>query len=193
MRYAPDHKEATRARIVTAAARRFRRDGAGGAGIAGLMRELSLTHGGFYRHFDSKDQLFEEALAAAVDEMSAHMVAVAEAAPPGEAVPAMVAAYLSDAHCDHPDRGCPLAALGADIARLPRRHRDACRRLLVTYATRLAPYLPGSSPEARVQRASLLFSAMAGTLALARITSDPAARRQLLAAARAFHVGAARA
>jgi TetR/AcrR family transcriptional repressor of nem operon len=191
MRYAPEHKEATRARIVAAASRRFRQAGGAGAGIAGLMRELRLTHGGFYRHFESKDQLFEEALAAAADEMGALIAGRAEAAPPDARLRVIVDTYLSEAHCAHPEAGCPLAALGADITRLPRRSRDACQRLLWAYAARMASYMPGATLDARVERAALLFSAMAGTLTLARATSDAAARRRLLEAGRAFHAAAA--
>lgn len=187
MRYTREQVEATRARIVTAASRRFRAHGNPGAAIATLMRDLHLTHGGFYRHFASKDQLFEEALEAAVGEMSAHIVAAAEAGPPSRALAAIVSTYLSEAHCEHPDRGCPLAALGTDIARLPRRSRDVCHRLLMTYARRMARYMPGSTEADREQRAVVLFSGMAGTLTLARTVSDPQARAQLLEAARAIY------
>jgi len=120
VRYTREQVEATRVRIVTAASRRFRAHGNPGSAIATLMRDLHLTHGGFYRHFSSKDQLFEEALEAAVDEMGAHIAAAADTAPPSGALAAIVSAYLSEAHCEHPERGCPLAALGTDIARLPR-------------------------------------------------------------------------
>jgi TetR/AcrR family transcriptional repressor of nem operon len=187
MRYTREQVEATRARIVTAASRRFRAHGSPGAAIATLMRDLKLTHGGFYRHFTSKDQLFEEALDAAVEEMSAQMAAVAEAAPPSGARAAIITTYLSDAHCAHVERGCPLAALGTDIARLPRRSRDVCHRLLMAYARRMARYMPGATETEREQHATVLFSGMAGTLTLARTISDPVARARVLASARAFY------
>lgn len=186
-RYPPEHKERTRARIVAAASRRFRRTGGRAPGIASLMRDLKLTHGGFYKHFESKEHLFEEALQASILDVSRHMARVAEQAGPGTARDAIINAYLSEGHCAHPESGCPLAALGADIGRLPRRSRDACHRLLMTYAARMAAYLPGASHEERVGRAALLFSAMAGTLALARTMTDPAAQSRFLADARAFH------
>lgn len=187
MRYSPDHKERTRTRIVEAASRRFRQTGGQGSGIGLLMRDLKLTHGGFYKHFENKEQLFEEALQASVTEMSSHMVKVAERAGPNRALAAIIDAYLSDEHCAHSERGCPLAALGADISRLPRRSRDTCRRLLMEYAARLARYLPGASEEERDARAVLLFSAMAGTLTLARLVTDAKNRGQLLAQARDFY------
>ena len=187
MRYSREHKEATRERIVRAASRRFRTDGSAGPAIAGLMAELKLTHGGFYRHFSSKEQLFEEALEASVEEMSARMESIAAAAPAGGALPAIVDTYLSESHCANPGEGCPLAALGADIARLPRRSRDVCRRLLTRYATRLAAYMPGETHDARERYAVVLFTALAGTLTFARAVSDRQARARLLADARAFH------
>lgn len=191
-RYPADHKERTRARIVATASRRFRKRGGDATGIGPLMRELALTSGGFYKHFESKEQLFEEALQASVTEMGSHMIGLAEAAGPSEALAAIIDAYLSEGHCADPETGCPLAALGADISRLPRRSRDTCRLLLDAYAARLAKYVPGQSQEERECRAALLFSGMAGTLTLARSVTDATARARLLADARAFYRRASR-
>lgn len=188
MRYTREQVDATRQRIVAAASRRFREHGSPGAAIATLMRDLKLTHGGFYRHFTSKEQLFEEALDAAVEEMAAHIGRIADEAGPEQALAAIVEAYLSDEHCEHPGRGCPLAALGTDIGRLPRRSRDACHRMLMAYARRMARHMPGDTPEDREQQAVLLFSGMAGTLTLARTVSDGPRRRRLLADARTFYL-----
>ncbi len=189
MRYPPEHKEETRGRIVRAASRRFRANGGSGSAITSLMRDLRLTHGGFYRHFSSKDQLFEEALQASATEMSTQIAAVADGAPANEALRAIVTTYLSEAHCDNPSQGCPLAALGSDLTRLPRRSRDACHRILMGYASRMARYLPGADHEARERRAVLLFSSMAGVLTLARTISDRSERQRLLSDAVAFHLG----
>jgi TetR/AcrR family transcriptional repressor of nem operon len=191
-RYPSGHKERTRARIVGAASRRFRRTGGHASGIGPLMRELKLTHGGFYKHFESKEQLFEEALQASVTEMSDRMAGLADAAGPAAALDAIIDAYLSEGHCARPESGCPMAALGADISRLPRRSRDTCRGLLFAYAARLAQYLPGQSQEEREDLAALLFSGMAGTVALARTVTDTAARARLLADARVFYRRACR-
>jgi TetR/AcrR family transcriptional repressor of nem operon len=187
MRYPPEHKERTRARIVQAASRRFRQTGGQASGIGPLMRELELTHGGFYKHFESKEQLFEASLESAIAEMSDHIARVADEAGPAAARHAIITAYLSEEHCRHPERGCPLAALGADISRLPRRSRDTCRLMLMAYAARMAKYLPGASQDERETRAALLFSGMAGTLTLARTIADAGARSRLLADARTFY------
>lgn len=186
MRYPKEQKEATRLRVVNAAARRFREHGGRGAGIATVMKASGLTHGAFYKHFTSKEQLFEEALAASIDQMRSHLSTIADSAGP-DASGAIVDAYLSEGHCINPGQGCPLAALGAEITRLPRASRDACRRMLMEYARRMARYMPGPTEDARERRAVVVFSAMAGTLAFARSVTDPQERARLLFDARIFY------
>lgn len=193
MRYTADHKQHTRERIVRAAARRFRARGSTGAAIAGMMRELRLTHGGFYRHFPSKHALFTEALSSALDEVADRMDAAADSAPAGRAFEALVNTYLSTEHCAHPEAGCPVAALGAEIARLPRSQRASARQAIARYIKRVARHVPGATPLARERRAEVLFSAMAGTLSAARAESDETAREQLLLEARKFFATTGRA
>src|SRR5262245_55975207 len=100
----------TRRRIVRAAARRFREQGIAATGLADLMEAAGLTHGGFYKHFSSKDQLVAEATAEALGTLLEEMAAL-------PTVGAAVAAYLSPRHRDNPASGCPLAALGGELAR----------------------------------------------------------------------------
>src|SRR5712691_1764886 len=104
MRYPAEHKEETRERIVRAASRRFRRGGAG-VGIGQLMKTLNLTHGGFYRHFKSKDDPIAKA-------------------PPGRELQTIIETYLSDEHCVDPAGGCPVAALSQEVGR----HSPAVRK-----------------------------------------------------------------
>ncbi|HXG89836.1 MAG TPA: TetR/AcrR family transcriptional regulator [Vicinamibacterales bacterium] len=193
MRYTADHKQHTRERIVRAAARRFRARGSTGAAIAGMMRELRLTHGGFYRHFPSKHALFTEALSSALDEVADRMDAAADSAPAGRAFEALVNTYLSTEHCAHPEAGCPVAALGPEIARLPKAQRASARQSIARYIKRVARHVPGATPLARERRAEVLFSAMAGTLSAARAEADETAREQLLLEARKFFATAGRA
>jgi TetR/AcrR family transcriptional regulator, transcriptional repressor for nem operon len=185
MRYPAEHKEQTRARIVTAAARRFRRHGIG-AGIAGLMQELSLTHGGFYRHFKSKDRLLAEALAEAFDDVG-EKLRKAAAGSPGNEIGAVIDHYLSEVHCANPAQGCPIAALAADVARDSRSARVAMEHAVEGYLARFAPFCAGTTTEERHRNAFLLFSGMAGTLAAARVTADPSRRSSLLRSAREFY------
>src|SRR4030095_13775991 len=100
MRYSADHKQQTRERIVRAAARRFRTKGSEGAGIGDLMRDLRLTHGGFYRHFGSKEALVTEAFEQALKELGDRAIAAIERAPKGEEMLALIDAYLDLQHCD---------------------------------------------------------------------------------------------
>src|SRR5438552_16256101 len=108
MRYPAEHKEEIRERIVHTASRRFRRAGAG-VGIGQLMKTLKMTHGGFYRHFKSKDDLVVEALARGFQEMRARMAAGLAKAPPGHELEVIINSYLSEQHCADAAAGCPVA------------------------------------------------------------------------------------
>lgn len=191
MRYGPEHKQHTRERIVRAAARRFRSRGSEGAGIGDLMRDLRLTHGGFYRHFDTKDDLFIEAFEQGLREIGDRLVQAAERAPAGGALKAIIDAYLSPDHCDDAGAGCPVAALAADIARRPRAARAPFERALRAYIDRLERYVPARSAEARRRKAIALFTGMAGAMTVARAFGDERERRALLDGARAFYFDAA--
>ena len=114
-----------RARIVRAAARRFRSRGGEGAAIWDLMRDLRATHGGFYRHFDSKEDLFAEAFADGLEQVADRLVRAAEAAPGGGELKALIDAYLSPEHCDDVANGCPVAVLTAEVTRRPAATRRA--------------------------------------------------------------------
>src|SRR4051812_22028185 len=121
-RYAPDHKEATRRRMVETAGRRFKRDGVDGAGIATLVGDAGLTNGAFYGHFSSKDDL----IATVVSDQLARQLTTLESLPPGWApLEAFVREYLSPAHRDNPADGCPSAALLDEIARCDNTVREA--------------------------------------------------------------------
>ncbi len=187
MRYPAEHKEETRARIVAAASRSFRRRGGRGIGIAGLMEELDLTHGGFYRHFRSKEQLFAATLSASLEEMEAKLIAAAAGRDGMSALAAMIDAYLSPVHCADPAGGCPIAALGPEVPRHPEGVRRAYQRALGTYAQRMSRFLPGKTGEARTRNFYLLFGGMAGSLALARSMGEEKARGEVLRSARSFY------
>lgn len=182
MRYPADHKEETHDRIVQAASRRFRKAGAYVA-IHELMGALKLTHGGFYRHFRSKEDLFAQALDRALEDGASRMALVAEKAP-GHELEAIVRAYLSEAHCSDTAGGCPIAALMQDIARHPPRVRAALERALRRHAGRLSASLPGENGKERQRKALALFSGMAGVLSTARAVTDEELRRNLLEDAR---------
>ena len=111
MRYRPEHKAEVRRKIVKDASRRVRAEGLNGAAVAAVMRDTGLTHGGFYKHFENKDELLLESLSDAFRDIGDTLVRAAEQSPPGAAWKAIVKTYLSLEFCDHPERGCPLPAL----------------------------------------------------------------------------------
>jgi TetR/AcrR family transcriptional repressor of nem operon len=192
MRYTAAHKQQTRERIVRSAARRFRSRGGEGAGIGDLMRDLRLTHGGFYRHFDSKERLFAEAFEHSLKEVGDRVTKAIEQAPPGGELKALIDAYLDIEHCDNPAAGCPVAALASEVARRPRAARGPFLQALRSHIRRMAKYVPAASDEERREKAIALFSGMAGTLTVARAFTEARDRRAMLDGARKFYLAAAR-
>ena len=189
MRYPAEQKAETREKILSTAARSFREHGSEINGIGQVMKELGLTKGGFYRHFESKDDLYAAAVARAFEELSDRMVAVAEAAPKGAGLRAVIEHYLSARHLNAPGIGCPLAALASEIARQPLEVRKRINQSMLGYGERMLPYIPGRTVEEKRARVFILFSGMAGVLGRRpRTMADPQGRERMLAAARSFYV-----
>src|SRR5215470_15896812 len=105
MRYSTEQKAKSHESILSVAARSFRERGGDSSGIGTLMKKVGLTKGGFYRHFQSKDDLFVQAVARAFDEMGRGMVEVAKSAPEGQGLRAMIERYLSTPHANSPGMG----------------------------------------------------------------------------------------
>lgn len=193
MRYPKEHKSRTRQRIVEAAAKEFRAKGLDGVGVADLMAEAGLTHGGFYAHFASKDALIAEAcrqgLAATIDTLDFR----ARGAPPGDGLRTLVRTYLSRSHRDDPARGCILASLAGELARRPAATRHALDGELGRLIALIARELPAGDDAARRRRALAIASAMVGAIALARTVDDPAVSDAILEATRNFVLEAANA
>ena len=138
-------KAASHERIVKAASRRIRRDGIDNVSVAELMNQAGLTHGGFYRHFDSRDDLVAEAIDAALAQGSERVHAAAKLGG-ADALAAIIDAYLSRLHRDKPETGCAVAALPTDIARADARVRAAYSRQVRTYLDLLAELTPARDP-----------------------------------------------
>jgi TetR/AcrR family transcriptional repressor of nem operon len=184
MRYSHEHKAKNHERILSVAARSFREHGGDTSGIGTVMKKVGLQKGGFYRHFQSKDDLFVEAVARALDETGRGMEEVAKSAPEGHALQAIIERYLSLAHADSPGSGCVRAALGPEIARKPLAVRQRIEALLEAYRARLSPFMPGCTREEKMENCGLLFSSMAGVMMMVRVTTDPHKREQRLIEAR---------
>ncbi len=179
MRYEKGHKETTRRRIVETAAARFRKDGIEGVGLADLMAEAGLTHGGFYSHFSSKEDLVR----AAVEEASGHSAANFNRRIAEGGLEAWIRAYLRIAHRDHPEQGCVVAALGSELARHPKSTRRGFTESLSRVTTAIASHLPANlSPAVKRKKAVGIFATLVGALQMARTVNDPALSDELLEA-----------
>jgi AcrR family transcriptional regulator len=179
MRFEKGHKEATRQRIVEVAAGRFRREGIAAVGIAGIMADAGLTHGGFYAHFESKEDLVRAAIDTALAGTKARLDRAAAGAPSG--LETYVRSYLRPSHRDHPEQGCTYAALLPELAR----HGDETRRditgQLEDSLARIADLLPaGTPPEARQSTAISILGLLVGTLQMSRAVTDPALSASIL-------------
>lgn len=186
MRYQPEHKAETHQTIVKDAARRVRAEGIAGAAVSAVMRDAGLTHGGFYKHFESKDDLLMESLREAFREMADCLIEAGKRSAPGTAWKAMVKLYLSPEHCDRVESGCPLAALAPELARAGNAIKVPVLRELIQYKSRMLPSMPGRRAADKERAFFAIFSTMIGAIAIARILPDPAARAKVLGIARDY-------
>ncbi|HJU70477.1 MAG TPA: TetR/AcrR family transcriptional regulator [Paucimonas sp.] len=160
-----------RERIIEVAARQFREHGFDGIGVAELMKSAGLTHGGFYGHFASKEDLMAQACARALEGSLDAMRQVAER-DGGNALSVIASAYLSPLHRDRPGEGCMLAALGAEAARHGSPVRNAFTQGVRSAVDMLTRLLIGKSKRAKRERALAIYASMVGALVLARAVDD---------------------
>lgn len=186
MRYRPEHKAEVHQKIVKDASRRVRAEGLTGAAVAAVMRDTGLTHGGFYKHFGSKDELLMESLREAFRDISDKLVAASEQPRSGAAWKKIVKSYLSLEYCDHAERGCPLTALAPELARVDKRMRGHILGELVKYKDRMVPFMPGLRKADKERAFFAIFSTMIGAMEIARMLPEPAMREKVLAGAREF-------
>src|SRR5690242_20705193 len=172
-RTAPGRKEETHERIVAAAARAIRRSGYNGTGVADIMKDAGLTHGGFYAHFSSREAMLAEAADRAGSESVAMMEQIAANSPPQQALHAMMQAYLSKAHVDAVETGCATAALGSEMRRQAPEVRRAATRRIKEMIDLVARQLPDWGRPGAHERALVIVATMVGALILARAVDDP--------------------
>lgn len=181
VRYAKGHKEESRARIVAAAGRGFRKLGYGGIGVDGLAREANVTHGAFYGHFRSKAEAFRAAVVAGLRELREGVEAV-RAQHPKDWIAAFAAFYLGHKRtCDIAD-ACTLPTLSAEIERADAETRAAYQSELTALVDAVADGLPNSAD--REQRAWAMVALLAGGVTLARAVPDPVLSARIAAAVR---------
>ena len=179
MKVSREQAAENRERIIQVAAKLFRERGFDGIGVADLMKAAGLTHGGFYGHFASKEDLAAEASGRALEELAQYWSAVIEKAP-DEAFSTIVNRYLSEGHRDAPGRGCLVAALGSDVGRQARTVRRVVTDGIQAFIGQLMQLVPGKSKAARRRQALADFAAMVGAVTIARAVDDPALSKDVL-------------
>jgi TetR/AcrR family transcriptional repressor of nem operon len=179
MGYSKAQKARTHKRIVAIAAKRFRERGLAGFGIAELMKEAGLTVGGFYKHFESRDELVAEALTAAFGGWKRQVDAAASGGS-SASFAELIDSYLSEAHRNNPGTGCAFSALAPEIARSDKRTRALTSEQVRNDLELIAGLLPAKDKRAARSRAILTFSALVGAMALARAVSDKELSHEML-------------
>ena len=163
----------TRRRIIKTAAAEFRRNGIHATGLSDVMAAAGLTHGGFYRHFDSKDQLVAEACAAAMKPAGETTEAAACHGVGNDALEAIVTSYLCKDHRDNLSEGCLLCGLGSELARSDDKTRAVATAGFLELADVIAKQYRRVKPEAAKARALVALSAIIGAVTMSRIVTDP--------------------
>ena len=186
MRYRPEHKAEIHRKIVKDASRRVRAEGLTGAAVSSVMHDAGLTHGGFYKHFGSKDELLMTSLAEAFREISDRLARAGEHSEPGTAWKAIVKTYLSPEHCSHPELGCPVAALAPELARGDKKIKSRMLAELASYRSKMLPLMPGRRAADKERAFLVIFSTMIGAMQIARMQPDAATRGKALSTARDF-------
>ena len=179
MKVSRERAAQNRDRIVEAAAQRFRERGFDGIGVADLMKEAGLTHGGFYGHFSSKEGLIAEASARALTRSLALWNKLAERAP-RDPLSAIAGVYLTSRHRDNPGAGCLLAALGPDVSRQGPAVRRAVTEYVRSACDLLAKLAPCKSKAARRQKAITTYATLVGAMVMARAVDDRALSQEIL-------------
>jgi TetR/AcrR family transcriptional repressor of nem operon len=151
-----------------------------GSAVAAVMKASGLTHGGFYKHFRSKDDLLVEAISDGMKESGCHFVDAARRAPPGEGWKELVKAYLSIEHCENAAMGCPLATLAPELARAKPALKKKVTAVMIEHRTQLLGFMPGRTQEEKEKTFVVIFSSMAGAMAMARIFPEKESKARIL-------------
>jgi TetR/AcrR family transcriptional repressor of nem operon len=184
MGHSKTEKEKTHRRIVKTAAARFRERGVNGIGLADLMKEADLTHGGFYRHFDSREELVAEAVECALRDGWEAVASVAGGnRPPAATLRLLVDAYLSVAHRDGLATSCPVTTMANDVARCNARARSAYTKQVGTYLELLAKLIAADKRKSRRAKAIAALATLVGAVSMARAVNDEKLSRELLKSA----------
>jgi TetR/AcrR family transcriptional repressor of nem operon len=185
MRYDADHKERTRERVLQEAVKAIRKDGPAKLGVASVMADAGLTHGGFYAHFKSRDELMLAAISQMFGDVRGLFEKRTEGLEPKEALRAYIGFYLSRAHRDTRDGGCPLPVLSSDLPRMDEAAREQFAGGVARLSGALQRLLEETGQEDAEALAGSALSEMIGALAISRGVADPAQSDAILARSRA--------
>ena len=192
MKVSKEQMAENRERILGAAAQQFRERGFDGIGVADLMKSAGLTHGGFYGHFASKEDLMAQASTHALHRVQVHWEKFAAERESGQPLAALQASYLSPQHRDNPGKGCLMAALGADAARQTGPVRQAMTEGVRAMVDLIARLTPGRSKAVKRQRALAAYASMVGAMVRARgVDADVLSQEILQATAASLSLPAA--
>ncbi|WP_407146811.1 TetR/AcrR family transcriptional regulator [Bradyrhizobium sp. ORS 86] len=191
MRYSKEHKQETHARIVRKASVRLREKGAHGIGVADLMKDAGLTHGGFYAHFDSREALVIEAFNHAMDRGTERWRKIVAEMPPEKRLATIVEGYLTQVHRDDPGHGCAIPALGAELARESPKTRKAFALKLEQMIDMIADQILDVPRKTARKQAMATLATMMGTIVMARIAGSGELSDEVLAAGREAVLGRA--
>ncbi|MEO6054935.1 MAG: TetR/AcrR family transcriptional regulator [Chthoniobacterales bacterium] len=175
MRYDKDHKKAIRRKILELAAARFRKEGLNNVGVASLMGDAGLTHGGFYSYFSSKETLIKETLESSMNERFIGALLVIKKG----GIDAFIHYYLCPEHRDHPEKGCPIAALAQEIGG----HSIPIRKAYAKKVQGMLAFIDSALPQPDPAKALAILATLVGAMQLARAVPDAKLSKQILAAA----------
>jgi len=178
--------EETRKRIIQSASEEFRRNGIERTGITELMSAAGLTHGGFYKHFNSKDEVVVESVSHSLESMLTSWEHILSSKPENEALVRLISGYLSTDLRDDFAHGCPFAALATEIARSGEAVRDVATTRFVEFIDLLAVQLKASNRSAARREALRMFTSMVGALVMSRMVTDEALSESILRETRKY-------
>ena len=182
-RYAPGHREETRGRMIDALGRGFRRRGYGGIGVDALAKEADVTSGAFYGHFKSKEDAFDEVVAAGIGRLTTTIVALREAHGP-KWIDVYVDRYLGEKRTCDLGESCALQSLSAEVGRSDARIKSTYQREITGVAQSVADGFAGGSSKERLDRAWAFLAILSGGVTMARAVADKAISDSIVKGAR---------
>ena len=185
MRYDAEHKEKTRARVLKEAAKAIRAEGPHRIAVAGVMAKAGLTHGGFYAHFKSKDDLVSAAVEHMFDTAKTRFARETDGRSPAEGLAAYIDFYLSPLHRDARSTGCPVTALAADLPRMEGDVREQYGQGVTRLAGRIAGHLTMLGHDEAESLGRSVLAELVGALSLSRAVADPDQSNLILETSRA--------